>query len=189
MQHQPEEVWLVVDGLVRDHHRSLAHHPLLDLGGDLVESFAKLGTVPGNLPQTGRNVPEAHVGALGILDDHLEAGPRLNTIGEIFRILKHFVDVLLETGSALGAPHEPELEDVGAAATLDVLVAGVVLGVVELVLLEQVGRVGRVTPGQDALVAGQEGRTLLGCGQQLVGIPGDGIRPRTREREGERNAN
>lgn len=165
-----------MDRLVGDHHRALPHHAFLDLGRHLVEPFGELGAVPWHASQTRRNVPEAHVGAFGSFHDHFEPVPCLNTVGEVFSVLEHFVDVLLQSGCALGTPHEPELEHVGPAATLDVLVAGVVLGVVELVLLEEIGGVGRVALRQDSLVAGQESGALLWSGEQLVWIPGDRVR-------------
>lgn len=144
LQDQSEEVGLIVDRLVCDHHRTFPHHAFLDLGGNLVEPFGELCAVTWYVPQSRWHVPEAHVGTLGILDDHFKTFSRLNTAGEVLRILEHLVDVLFQSGSALGTPHEPKFEHVGTAATLDVLIAGVVLGVVEFVLLEEIGRVGRV---------------------------------------------
>lgn len=88
--------------------------------------------------QTRRNVPEANVCALGILQNHLEAGMVLQSGRKEFGILKQSIDVLLKTIAAFGAPHEPELQDIRTTSALDVLVASVVLGVVEFVLLKEI---------------------------------------------------
>ena len=57
-----------------------------------------------------------------------------------------------------GLPHQPEAEHVRLTATLDALVPGVTADVVELVLLEEVGRAGRVAALQEALEDGDETR-------------------------------
>lgn len=49
-----------------------------------------------------------------------------------------------QAAGSLGLPHEPKLEDVSSPAALNVLVSGVILGVVELVFLEEVGGASRV---------------------------------------------
>ncbi len=51
----------------------------------------------------------------------------------------------------LGLPHEPEFEDVYMSATLDGLVAGVVVHVVLFVWLEEVSSAHGVTALQNAL--------------------------------------
>ena len=48
------------------------------------------------------------------------------------------VDLRLKADVALGSPHEPELEDVIVASTLDRLVTSVVRHVVMLVTLEEI---------------------------------------------------
>lgn len=96
--------------------------------------------------------------------------------GEELSVIKQAIDMFLEAVCSLSFPHEPELKDVGSAATLDVFVAGVVLCVIELVLLEEVLRLGGVRGGEDAGVAGEEGGALLRSRQQLVRVPGHGVR-------------
>ena len=62
------------------------------------------------------------------------AATRAHSPGHVEQVLH----VFRVAGSALGAPHEPELEDVVVAAALDHFVARVEADVVLLVLLEQV---------------------------------------------------
>ena len=58
----------------------------------------------------------------------------------------------LEALATLGLPHQPELEDVGPAAALHVLVAEVEARVVELIRLEEVGGLRAVRRLQQPLV-------------------------------------
>lgn len=156
LDNESEKVWFAVNGLIRDHHRTGLHHPFFDLGRHFVNRFTVLFGVGIHRPQCERNVPETNVGALGLLKDHSETGPRLYHTGEVFSAVKDLIDVLLETLGALCPPHEPEFQHVGPASTLNMLVSGIVLGVIELVLLEQVGGVGGVSGAQQVGVPRQE---------------------------------
>lgn len=117
------------------------------------------------IPQTRRNVPEADVCALGLLNDHLEVFALSNHFRQIFGGLEYAINVSLQTVGALGTPHEPELENVRPTTALDVLVARIEPGVVEFVLLEQVGGVAGVALPQDVRVACEERGALLWCRQ------------------------
>lgn len=81
----------------------------------------------------------------------------------------------LKTLAALGLPHEPELEHICTTAALNVFVASVKGGVIELIFLEQIRGICRVALAQDLGMGRQESRTLLRGGQQLVWIPCDRI--------------
>ena len=67
-------------------------------------------------------------------------------------VINHLLHVVL----APGLQHEPELEGVHLPAALHALVPGVVAHIVELVLLEQIGGVGRVGLVQQPGVANNQ---------------------------------
>lgn len=106
--------------------------------------------------QTGRHIPEAHIRAFRMVQNHFKAGMLLESSSKKFGILEQSIDVLFESIASFRAPHEPELEDIRTTSALDVLVASVVFGVVEFVLLEEIGGVRRVATRQNAHVFGQE---------------------------------
>lgn len=182
LEHHPEEVRPVLVRLVGDEHRALLGHPLLDAGRNPIQPLPEVPFVL-PAPQTRRYVPEAHVRVFRPLEHQPEALPLADALQEEGRVLEHPIDVPFQSGRALRLPHHPELEDVRPATALDVLVADVVDGVVELVLLEEVGGVGGVRSREDALVAQQQRGTLLwGC-EELVGVPGHRVGPEERRRK------
>lgn len=176
LQHQAKEVGQLAQRLVRDHHGALLDHALLDLRRHLMQTVVELA-IALHFPQTGRHIPEANVGALGTLEDELESRTLPHLGREELGHAEDLLDMRLQTLGALRLPHEPELKDIRSSAALDVLVAGVEGCVIELVLLEQVCRIGRMALGQHLLVTRQEGGTLLRGSQQLVWIPSDRISP------------
>lgn len=68
---------------------------------------------------------------------------------------------LLKARSSQCFPHQPELESIRTPAALDGLVPSVVADIIELVLLEQVRGLGRVTLLQEAL-RGNTAKTSIG---------------------------
>lgn len=170
LQHQAEEIGQLPQRLVGDHHGALLYHGLLDLGRHFVQPVVEI-PVALHLPQAGRHIPKADVGALRALKDQLESRTLPHLGGEELGHAEDLLDMRFQALAALGLPHKPELEDIRPATALDVLVARVIGGIVELVLLEQVCGIGRVALSQHLLVARKKGGALLGCRQQLVGIP------------------
>lgn len=68
---------------------------------------------------------------------------------------------LLEACGSQCFPHQPEFERIWTSAALNGLVTSVIADIVELVLLEQVGGLGRVTLLQEALLGTQQRHRLL----------------------------
>lgn len=85
-----------------------------------------------------RNVPERHVHALRLHDQVELVRLRLDATHLVQGQVHQCVDGVGEAVGALGAPLQPQLEDVIVAAALDHLVAGVVADVVQLVGHEQI---------------------------------------------------
>lgn len=71
------------------------------------------------------------------------------------------VHSLLEACGSQCFPHEPEFECIRTSAALNGLVASVIADIIELVLLEQVCSLGRVTLLQEALLDTQQRLRLL----------------------------
>jgi len=113
--------------------------------------FVPPGIVPVLLPHAGRDVPEADVGALELGQDQLEARPVADDLGEVEGAVDGVVHESGESRVAPGPPHQPKLVGVHLASALDTLVAGVVAHVVELVLLEEIGRRSRIALMQQTL--------------------------------------
>lgn len=86
-----------------------------------------------------RDIAEANVGALW-LGEQTPAIAYPDEISEITRQRKHTVDVRFETTRALCLPHEPKLDDIGAASALYVPVAAVECRIIEFVILKEVAR-------------------------------------------------
>lgn len=78
------------------------------------------------------------------LQNKLEALSLLDKLGQVFGTFKLIVNVSLKAFITLVLPHDPQLQDVILAATLNGLVAGVVGDIVKLVLLEQIRGISRV---------------------------------------------
>ena len=80
----PEEVGLVVQGLVADHQVARVHHPGLELGGHSAQLLLPLLVVL-LAPQPLRHVPEADVDKLGLV---------INNVKSITELL-HFPQLIL----------------------------------------------------------------------------------------------
>lgn len=81
-------------------------------------------------------IPKTNICTLWILQDQFEILALSQLFSEVFSCLEDFVDVLFQTVSAFGFPHEPELQDISSPAALDVFITCIVLCIVEFVFLE-----------------------------------------------------
>lgn len=130
-------------------------------------------------PHSLWDVPEADVGVFVPLEHQSEAITALAHLilqqpGHIDGVVYQVAVLSISTG----LQHQPELKGVYFATALDALVARVVGNVVELVLLEQIMRLGTVASLQKAILfPGEKERALHRHPQRLVGIPGKGVGP------------
>lgn len=97
------------------------------------------------------NVPEGDVHQLRLHDQIELVRLLLDSLDLVLSQVHQAVYVSLESEIALGAPLQPQLEDVVVPAALDDLVAGVVADVVELVSHEEILGRHLVTAQQQAL--------------------------------------
>lgn len=91
-----------------------------------------------NTPQALWHIPERNVNALGFHDQMESVGLLSYTFQLILHQFHQAILLLLKALSALGAPLQPQLEDIIVPAALDHLVASVVADVVLLVGHEQI---------------------------------------------------
>lgn len=91
-----------------------------------------------NSPQALWHIPERNVNALGFHDQMESIGLLSYTFQLILHQFHQTILLLLKALSALGAPLQPQLEDIIVPAALDHLVASVVADVVLLIGHEQI---------------------------------------------------